>query len=135
MRRLREWAEKAALPSAVKDKILNLHRNIVSFSAAYDFPGAYRTSNMLERLMRKMDRRLFNTQYFHGRLFSAELGIRGWALIFNFAPSDPRTVAKYDGLQSPAERFNDFRYHDNWLQNLLISASMGGYRCPPQKAL
>ena len=27
------------------------------------------------------------------------------------------------------------RYHDSWLQNLLVSASLGGYRCPlPQKA-
>jgi hypothetical protein len=25
------------------------------------------------------------------------------------------------------------RYHDNWLQNLLVSASLGGYRhCSPQ---
>jgi len=26
---------------------------------------------------------------------------------------------------SPAERLNQFRYHDNWLQNLLISAFFG----------
>jgi len=24
---------------------------------------------------------------------------------------------------------NGFVYHDNWLQNLLVSASMGGFRC------
>ncbi|QTA88626.1 Uncharacterized protein dnm_046730 [Desulfonema magnum] len=41
-----------------------MHKNLASFSAAYDFPGAFRTSNMLDRLMRKMDRPLFNTQYF-----------------------------------------------------------------------
>ncbi|MCP4104008.1 MAG: hypothetical protein GY749_00485 [Desulfobacteraceae bacterium] len=91
---------------------------------------------MPDRLMRKMDRHLFNTQYFHGSLFSAELGIRGWALIQNFAPSNPITQKKYnDGFQSPAERLNKFRYNDNWLQNLLISASLGGYRKPPPNPL
>ncbi|MCP3968587.1 MAG: hypothetical protein GY749_08775 [Desulfobacteraceae bacterium] len=90
---------------------------------------------MLDRLMRMMDRHLFNTQYFHGFMSSAELGIRGWALILNFAPSNPYTVKMYDGLQSPAERLNGFRYHDNWLHNLLISASLGGFREPPLNPL
>ncbi|MFT5324501.1 MAG: hypothetical protein ACI8P0_002363, partial [Planctomycetaceae bacterium] len=33
-----------------------------------------------------------------------------------------------------AERLNKYRYHNDWLQNLLISASCGGYRYkqPPQ---
>jgi len=38
---------------------------------------------------------------------------------------------KYDGLQSPAERLNGFSYHENWLRNLLISASSGGFRGHP----
>ncbi|WP_207682956.1 hypothetical protein [Desulfonema magnum] len=90
---------------------------------------------MPERLMRRTDRHLFNTQYFHGVISSSELGIRGWSLILNFAPSNPYTVKKYDGLQSPAERLNGFRYHDNWLHNLLISASLGGFRGPPLNPL
>jgi hypothetical protein len=32
------------------------------------------------------------------------------------------------GWQSPAERLNQHRYHDNWLHNLLVSASLAGYR-------
>ncbi|MBF0226715.1 MAG: hypothetical protein HQK76_14780 [Desulfobacterales bacterium] len=68
-------------------------------------------------------------------LDGAEMGIRGWALILNFVPSNPETIKKYGGLQSPAERLNQFRYHDNWLHNLLISASSGGFRNTPQKAL
>ncbi|MFH0925564.1 MAG: hypothetical protein V1872_08050, partial [bacterium] len=80
-------------------------------------------------------RHLFTICYFHGSLSSAELNIRGWALIHNFAPSNPLTVKKYNGFQSPAERLNQFRYHDNWLKNLLISASLGGFRDPPLNPL
>ncbi len=88
---------------------------------------------MLDRLMQRMDRHLFSTQYFHGSLSSAQLSIRGWALIQNFAPSNPITIKKYNGLLSPAERLNKSRYHDNWLQNLLISTSLVRlYRPPPQ---
>jgi len=108
-------------------KIEKLRNNSHSYSIAYDLPGCYRVSTMLDRLMRRMDRHLFNTQYFHGFTSSAELNIRGWALIMNFAPSNPNTVKKHKGLQCPAERLNQFRYHDCWLQNLLISASMGGF--------
>src|SRR5207248_2459051 len=50
----------------------------------------------------------------------------------NFAPWAPATVRSNDGWRSPAERLNRHRYHDNWLQNLLISASLGGYRRAPQ---
>jgi hypothetical protein len=135
IRRFAEWAEKISVPSVIADKIGKIRENIAAFGTAYAFPGAHRTSNMLDRLMRMMDRHLFNTQYFHGVISSAELGIRGWALILNFAPSNPYTVKKYDGLQSPAERLNGFRYHDNWLHNLLISASLGGFRDPPLNPL
>ena len=89
---------------------------------------------MLDRLMRNMDRHLFNTMYFHGSIEIAELNLRGWVLIRNFAPLNPETVKKYDGKLSRAERLNGHRYHESWLQNLLISASLGGYRSPPQKA-
>ena len=37
-------------------------------------------------------------------------------------------------LRSPAERLNGKRYHPEWLQNLLVSASLGGYRRAPRKA-
>ena len=53
-------------------------------------------------------------------------------IIHNFAPYNPRTIKKLNGYGSPAERLNQFRYHDNWLHNLYISASLGGYRSPPQ---
>ncbi|HMB08561.1 MAG TPA: hypothetical protein VKP69_33125 [Isosphaeraceae bacterium] len=55
-------------------------------------------------------------------------------MIHNFAPSCPETVRESPGLRSPAERLNGMRYHAEWLQNLLISASLGGYRRLPRKA-
>ncbi|MGA1871968.1 MAG: hypothetical protein ACMUJM_25920 [bacterium] len=136
VRRLYEWAKNTSTPSIILEKIEKLKNTVTSFSIAYDFPGAHRTSNMLDRLMQRMDRHLFNTQYFHGSLSSAQLGIRGWALIQNFAPSNPLTIKKYNGSLSPAERLNKFRYHDNWLQNLLISTSLVSlYRPPPQNPI
>jgi hypothetical protein len=135
LRRLVEWCRKEKLPSMILDPIDKLRKNIKVYSAVYDYPKAHRTSNMVDRLMQRMDRHLFSTQYFHGYLSEAELSIRGWALIQNFAPSNPQTVKKHDGYLSPAERLNRFRYHDTWLHNLLISASLGGYRSPPLKPI
>jgi hypothetical protein len=132
IRRLIQLCKTEKVPSVIIDPIQKLRQNLGAYTAAYDFPHAHRTSNMLDRLMQRMDRHLFSTQYFHGSISAAELSIRGWALIQNFAPSNPRTVKKHNGLQSPAERLNRFRYHDSWLQSLLVSASLGGWRSPPQ---
>jgi hypothetical protein len=135
IRRFIEWCKKNDAPSTLSEPIKKLKQNISGYSPTYDFPEAHRTSNMIDRLMQRMDRHLFTTQYFHGSFQAAELSIRGWALIQNFAPWNPRTIKIHDGFQSPAERFNKFRYHENWLQNLLISASLGGYRSPPRNPL
>ena len=134
IRRLIEWCIKNNMPSVITKPIEKLRQNIAEYKAAYDHPKAHRTSNMVDRLMQRMDRHLFSTQYFHGSIAAANLSIRGWTLIQNFAPYNPRTVTTlYGGYKSPAERLNQFRYHDNWLSNLCISASLGGYRRPPQK--
>ena len=123
MRRLSDWASSHNLSEAVCDKIAKLRRSSQYKKITYDYPKAPRTTNMVDRLMKNMDRHLFNIKYFHGDNKSAELTIRGWALIQNFAPLNPRTIQKHNGWQSPAERLNQSRYHDNWLQNLLVSAS------------
>jgi len=135
VRRLHEWVLIKSLPEVLVSPVKKLRENLPEFAAAYDCPGAHRTSNMVDRLMQWMDRHLFTIRYFHGTHSSAELNIRGWALIRNFAPCNPSTVKKHNGLKSPAERLNQSRYHDNWLQNLLISASLGGYRSPPLNPL
>lgn len=132
IRRLVEWCQKDSIPPVIANPIKKLRENIAEYKIAYDYPNAHRTSNMVDRLMQRMDRHLFSTQYFHGTMVAAEKNIRGWALIQNFAPYNPHTVKKLNGCTSPAERLNNFRYHSNWLHNLFISASLGGYRSPPQ---
>ena len=52
---------------------------------------------MFDRLMQRMDRHFFSRQYFHGSSDTAELNIRGWVLIYNFTPSNPMTIKKYQG--------------------------------------
>ena len=132
IRRLVEWCESLSdLPAVIVDPIKKLRKNIQFYSAAYDHPRCHRTSNMLDRLMQRMDRHLFSTQYFHGSSDTAELNIRGWALIYNFTPSNPMTIKKHQGKRCPADRINGFAYHENWLENLLISASLKDFRLPP----
>ncbi len=135
IRRLLDWCNKNEAPSVILNPIKKLRENIAGYKVSYDYPGAHRTSNMVDRLMQRMDRHLYSTQYFHGSMEVAELSIRGWVLIQNFAPYNPATVKEHNGYRSPAERLNQYRYHENWLQNLLISASLGGYRSPPLNPL
>ncbi|HAR34519.1 MAG TPA: hypothetical protein DCR95_10685 [Desulfobacter sp.] len=89
---------------------------------------------MVDRLMQRMDRHLFSTKYFHGTIKSANLSIRAWALIQNFAPLNPWTV-RQKGYVTSFERVNEFKYHGNWLENLLISGSLGGLRTGPPNPL
>jgi len=134
LRRLREWAKDHMGKEVVREKVLALCAKRRAFVRAYDHPGCSRTSNLVDRLLRRLDYHLYCTQHLHGTTEAAEQGLRGWALIHNFAPSCPETVRESPGLRSPAERLNGMRYHAEWLQNLLISASLGGYRRPPRKA-
>ena len=88
----------------------------------------------VDRHLRRLDYHLYCGQHLHGSVGVAERGLRGWALILNFAPSCPEVVRESPGLRGPAERLNGKRYHHEWLQNLLVSASLGGYRRPARIA-
>lgn len=79
IRRLVEWCNNNNVPSVIANPIKKLRQNIVAYKVAYDFPKAHRTSNMIDRLMQRMDRHLFSAQYFHGTMAAAELSIRGCA--------------------------------------------------------
>lgn len=122
------WAQENLPDGPTRDSVFKLCRKSTSFSLAYDFPTAHRTSNMVDRHMGSMDRYLFAGRYFHGHLMTAEYRIRGWALIHNFRPFCPRSQPHNDGFHSRAHRLNGFVYHQNWLHNLLISSSMAGFR-------
>lgn len=126
LRRLREWAEIKLPDSPMKNHTLDLCDKRAQFSRSYDHDRAHRTSNLVDRLMKFLDRACFNAQYFHGTLACAELRVRALALLWNFCPSSPGTVNTYHGQRCPAERLNGKRYADNWLENLLVSGSMNG---------
>ena len=124
---LQVWAS-ATLPAGPGlAAVLKLCARAPQFGQAYEHPTAHRTSNMLDRRMDHMDRRFYSAHYCHGHLMTAELAVRAEAWLVNFLPYCPRAaIAKQ--YRSPAHKLNGFVYHDNWLHNLLISASMGG--CP-----
>ncbi len=133
LRRLREWAVVHVAKEVVREKVLALCSKKGAFVVAYSHPGCHRTSNLVDRLLRRLDYRLYCAQHLHGSRTANEQGLRGWALIHNFAPSCPWTVRETPELRSPAERLNGKRYHAEWLQNLLVSASLAGYRGSPRK--
>ncbi len=128
IRRLREKALAKIKADIILEKVLALCDKAPNFAKAYDHPNAHRTSNMVDRLMRWLDRYVFNMQYFHGTLASAEQGIRAWAILRNYQPYCSRTVGNKTQLVCAASELNGFKYCDNWLENLLIATSMGGYR-------
>jgi len=104
--------------------ILKLCANAPRFALAFDHPHACRTSNMLDRHMDPLDRCLYAAHYFHGHRHSAEYQVRAWALLHNFQPYCPRSQIRLP-YRSPFHRLNGFVYHENWLHNLLIAASLG----------
>jgi hypothetical protein len=129
LRSLRRWA-KGHLRGIVRETVLNLCSKRPRYSLAYRHPGGHRTSNMLDRQMRGMNRYFDQGQHLHGSHESCRWHCRAWALLWNFTPWHPATTRKNEGWRCPAERLNQHRYSDCWLQNLLISGSMGGYRSP-----
>ena len=56
------------------------------------------------------------------------MGNKAVALLWNFHPYGPRTRQGASQRVSPFHDLNGFHYHDNWLQNLLAAASLGGRR-------
>jgi hypothetical protein len=120
------WALLTVPKGSGLDTILKLCAKTPEFIKAYAYPAAHRTSNMIDRHMQPLARYLYNTQYFNGHLRSAEGSVRAWALSHNFLPYCPRAKLG-QSYKSPAHKLNGFVYRDNWLENLLVSASMRGY--------
>ena len=129
IRRLREWANKTLPACAMKDNIIKLCNKKHKWMQHFKILHAYRTSNMLDRLMRAMKRHVFNSQMFHATIASTSKNFRAFALIYNFSPSAPPLLKKDAILTSPAARLNGFVYHANWLHNLLIASSVANFRC------
>ena len=128
LRRLWEWAQGQPMTAWLREQVQKLCGRSREYGEAYAWPGGHRTSNMLDRVMRSMSRYFEDAQHLHGGQEACALHCRAWALLYNFRPWHPAVARANQDWRSPAERLNRHRYHDNWLQNLLVSASLGGYR-------
>jgi hypothetical protein len=134
LRRLREWAERQ-LSGEILERTLRLCGRAGEYAGAYSQPGCQRTSAMLDRVMRVMNSYWVGCQRLHGSDEAVGLHSRAWALLYNFSPFGPETQRADGQWRSPAERLNQHRYHNNWLHNLLVPASLAGFQrpdCPPQ---
>lgn len=123
IRRLSEYA-KGLNSGKLKTALSKLCAKKNWFTPTYDYIKSHRTSNMVDRLINRTDRRLQISKWWHGKIISAEVGIRAFCLIQNFCPYCPIVRKKYEGQNSAFERLNGYKYSDNWVENLLIATSI-----------
>jgi hypothetical protein len=128
LRRLREWAGANVKRAWLLEQVEKLCSRSKEYQQAYRHPGCHRTSNMLDRVMRAMNRYNESGQHLHGSEEACKRHVRAWALLYNFRPWHPATARANGGWRCPAERLNRHRYHEDWLQNLLAHASLNGFR-------
>ena len=128
LRRLLEWADKE-LQGPVLEAVKKLYAKREQYKLAYEMPEAYRTTNAVDRLMDWLDRLLYARRYLHGEGEKARLALRAMALYWNFHSYSARVRREDPKRKSPFTDLNGFEYHENWLHNLLVAASLGG--CQP----
>jgi hypothetical protein len=128
LRRLWGWARGQPMTAWLLEQVQKLCGRSREYALAYGQPGGHRTSNMLGRVMRSMNRYSEDAQHRHGSEQACERHRRAWALLYNYRPWRAAVARGNGGWRSPAERLNGHRHHDDWLQNLLVSASLAGYR-------
>lgn len=126
-RRLKQWSRKH-LTGTAAEAVEKLCARYQAFMAAYDCPGAARTSNAVDRQLNLIDRQLYAMRYFHGTQESAKLAARAMAMQWNFHPYGKRLRHNQAERSSPFADLNGFQYHENWMHNFLIASSMGGFR-------
>jgi hypothetical protein len=105
LRSLRQWAT-GHLTGIVLENVLDLCGKRDRWSIAYRHPGGHRTSNMLDRLMRGMNRYFDQGQHLHGSLEACRLHCRAWAFLCNFTPWHPAVARENQGWRCPAERLS-----------------------------
>ncbi len=105
LRSLRQWASQH-LTGIVLENVLDLCSKRDRWSLAYRHPEGHRTSHMLDRQMRGMNRSFDHGQHLHGSREACRLHWRAWALLWNFAPWHPATTRKNQNWRCPAERLN-----------------------------
>ena len=89
IRALRTWAAKC-LSGIVLEKVVDLCHKRERWMIAYQHPGSHRTSNMLDRLMRSMNRYFDNGQHLHGSLMSCQTTLPQLGLAVQLCSLEPR---------------------------------------------
>lgn len=127
LRRVHEWALRS-LTGPVQEMVIKLWEQGAHYRVAYAHPEGRRTSNAVDRLMRQQERLLTQMRSLHGGVEAGQRAIRAQALLWNFHPYHGRLRHGPARRQSPFTDVNGFQYHANWLENLLIAASLGGQK-------
>lgn len=127
MQAFHRWWQGQSWTTPVREALGKLWNHRQEYAASYQHPGCHRTSNLVDRLTNRLYRVLYAGRGLHGHRASSERRLRGWALLLNFRPYAPRSGPPRV-YQSPAHALNRKKYHDHWLHNLQVSASMAGYR-------
>ena len=94
LRRLREWARRQEMSAWLREQVEKLCGRSKEYAVAYSHPGGHRTSNMLDRLMRGMNRYFDRGQHLHGSPAACRLHCRAWALLCELRPLAPGDVAR-----------------------------------------
>ena len=133
MEEFKQWADANIEKKTVSEQINKMYSKTSLFTQSYQRKNALRTSNMIDRPMKVLDRFLFCHQYFHGHLAYAQWMIRAFALVYNFVPFAPRTRKDNPNyFTSRMANINGFQYKENWLDNLMVAASCNGKLVPHQ---
>lgn len=125
MQNLWDWCGQTRQPPPVMATVQKLYNRAEEYAVSYAHSGCHRTSNAVDRPMNALYRHVYAGRGLHGHQNSSELRLRGWALLYNFRPYARRGRLRRDHA-SRAHKLNARRYSNNWVENLLISASRGG---------
>jgi hypothetical protein len=128
LRRFTEWAAspKTDLPDAVRQKILGLKAKAPAFKVAFDLPNAARTSNAVDRLMNDQDRHPGCHAVFPWKPCVCEPSGESHGTVVEFPSLLHESSISPPYSKSPFQDLNGFRYHEHWLRNLMIAASLNG---------
>jgi hypothetical protein len=127
MESFKAWFGQQQWKAYVVEMTSKLWKRADQYAVAYAHPDCYRTSNQVDRPMNRIKRVLYSGRGLHGHRRSSELHLRGVALLNNFRPFAHRSNSKQDAT-CPAHRLSGKLYSQNWVENLLLAASMRGFK-------
>ena len=133
MEGFKAWFSSQQWKAYVVEMTSKLWKRADQYAIAYEHPNCYRTSNQVDRPMNRIKRVLYSGRGLHGHRQSSERHLRGISLLNNFRPFASRAKLKRNAT-CPAHRLSGKVYSNNWVENLLLAASMRGYKTAQTQA-